>query len=222
MMYLYQNECLQLCPNFHYPDTFKYCQLCSDFPARGCANCSSPSVCLSCDAGYVLLNGNCLLTTPDGYLNISGVATACQGDCELCSLTLTNCTACKTLNLFINTCMQDCPSRTIALNQICEPCLSPCDTCVNSTSKCLTCTDDSSLFLSQQQYKCVGAALCPDLTYPDTLTQVCSSCQSPCVECESLSVCVTCIEGYFLLTGSGACVVECPTGMAGVELSGEC
>ena len=68
------------CPDYYYPDSFNECQPC-DLLGRGCANCSSPSVCLSCDAGFVLLNDNCLDATPDGYLNISGVAQPCLDDC---------------------------------------------------------------------------------------------------------------------------------------------
>lgn len=71
--YYFNFDCLTACPDYYYIDSFNDCQECS-LLGRGCANCSSPSVCLSCDDGFVLLNNNCLNQTPSGYLNISGVA----------------------------------------------------------------------------------------------------------------------------------------------------
>lgn len=93
---------------------------------RGCKNCSSPTVCLSCDPGFVLLGYNCLSTVPDGYLNISGIAVPCDGECQTCSLTLTNCTSCRTLNLYDNHCISTCPTGTVALNKTCRACTYPC------------------------------------------------------------------------------------------------
>lgn len=75
--YLYENQCLQdKCPDFYYPNSFNVCLSCASLNI-GCKNCSNPTICLSCDAGYVLLNTKCLSSVPEGYLNISGVAVPC-------------------------------------------------------------------------------------------------------------------------------------------------
>ena len=165
--YFFEFDCLASCPNFYYSDSFNECQACADLN-RGCENCSSPSVCLSCDAGYVLLNNNCLDSTPAGYLNISGVAEACQGDCETCSQTLTNCTSCKNLNLFGNTCMATCPAGTTAINQICLYCESPCEECSGQITTCLSCEANSSTYLFNSD--CVAAEDCPTTTYGNPVT----------------------------------------------------
>ncbi len=68
--------CLRLCPNFYYSDTFGNCLSCNSL-GIGCKNCSTPTICLSCDPGFVLLNSQCLSTVPNGYLNISGIAVPC-------------------------------------------------------------------------------------------------------------------------------------------------
>ena len=124
-LYFYSNMCLAVCPNFYYSDSFNVCNSC-DLLNIGCKNCSSPTICASCDPGYTLLNFRCLNSTPDGYLNISGIAVPCEGDCATCSIILSNCTSCRTLNLLNNTCSSTCPLGTVALNRICQLCTYPC------------------------------------------------------------------------------------------------
>ena len=168
--YFYNNDCLSVCPDLFYPNSFSICLSCSELSGRNCKNCSSPTVCLTCDLGFVFLNNNCLDKTPDGYLNISGVAVPCEGDCETCSTTLTNCESCKTLNLYGNTCKQNCPDSTIPLNQICEPCEYPCETCQELTTRCITCfysTNTSVPLFFLTNFKCVEADGCPTATYPN-------------------------------------------------------
>lgn len=160
--YYYNFMCLTVCPDFYYANTFYNCLSC-DALNMGCKNCSDPTVCVSCDPGYVLLNSRCLTTTPDGYLNISGVAVPCEGECATCSNTLTNCTACRSLNLFNNTCQSLCPVGTVPLNRLCQPCTYPCSECVNITTKCTKCATNSSLYLLINN--CVTAQNCPNLTY---------------------------------------------------------
>ncbi len=131
-----------------------------------------------CDPGFVLLNSKCLSSVPDGYLNISGVAVPCEGDCATCSVTLTNCTSCRTLNLYGNTCNSSCPTGTVPLDRQCKPCEYPCAECINLTTICLKCASNSSLYLSNQT--CVAAQSCPSLTFPDNFTYICAACTPPC------------------------------------------
>lgn len=74
---------------------------------------------MSCDGGYVLLNDDCLDTVPDGYVNISGVAVPCSGDCATCENTASNCTSCSTNNLLNNQCLENCPTGYIAFSKQC-------------------------------------------------------------------------------------------------------
>ncbi len=70
--------------------------------------------CLSCDNGFVYLNGQCLGYVPNGYINNSGNATPCSTQCLTCSVTTTNCTSCaSSLIYYSNTCISGCPNSTI-------------------------------------------------------------------------------------------------------------
>ena len=99
-LYLVNNKCLTACPpTFYNVSTNGSCISCAS-AGINCVNCSSATTCLSCDTGFVFhLSTTCLSTTPSGFVNISGVAVACTGDCSTCSVTTGNCTSCTTLNL---------------------------------------------------------------------------------------------------------------------------
>jgi hypothetical protein len=47
--------------------------------------------------GYVYfpLNMSCLITTPKGYVNLSGIAEPCEGNCTECISTPIKCTKCS-------------------------------------------------------------------------------------------------------------------------------
>jgi len=72
-----------MCPNFYYANSNNTCLECTKL-SIGCKNCSSETTCNSCDSSYVLLSNKCLTTIPSGYINISGVAVPCSGDCKTC------------------------------------------------------------------------------------------------------------------------------------------
>ena len=98
--FLMSNQCLTACPpNYYNVSVTGTCVLCAT-AGINCVNCASSSTCLSCDLGFVFFQStSCLSATPSGYVNISGIAVACTGDCKTCSVTADNCTSCKTLNL---------------------------------------------------------------------------------------------------------------------------
>jgi len=77
------------------------CNLCSTLNI-GCNNCSSTSTCHSCNTGFVFLSSKCYNYVPIGYVNMSGIAVLCTGDCATCSVLPGNCTACVTRNLIGN------------------------------------------------------------------------------------------------------------------------
>lgn len=74
--YLYSNTCRATCPSYYYQNIANgTCSSCAAIsPTIYCNNCSSATTCLSCNIPYVLHLSKCLNYTPDGYVNISGVA----------------------------------------------------------------------------------------------------------------------------------------------------
>ncbi len=88
-----------------------------------------------------------MTSVPSGYINISGVAVPCSGDCKTCQGTVDNCTSCKTLNLNGNLCQSSCDIGETAVNQVCLSCQYPCLTCSNQIYLCNSCYSNSSTFL---------------------------------------------------------------------------
>lgn len=154
LAYLYQSKCLSVCPDLYYENLGEgVCSLCSSVSGLNCSNCSTASTCLSCNTGYVLHQSSCLNYVPTGFVNISGVAVACQGDCATCSLSTTNCTSCTANNLLSNQCLATCPTGYVAISKICEPCSSPCKTCAVATDSCTSCLTNLTpeVFLSSNE-----------------------------------------------------------------------
>ena len=99
--YFVNNTCLSSCPILFYNiSSTGQCVSCVSANIN-CINCSSVSTCLSCDTSFIYFaaNKSCLSTAPNGYVNISGVATLCNSNCATCSVTTTNCTSCTTGSL---------------------------------------------------------------------------------------------------------------------------
>ena len=212
--YLLNTLCLATCPTNYYEDLGNgICSLCSSVSNLHCTNCESISTCVSCNLGYVLHNQACLDNVPTGFVNISGVAVACTGDCATCSVSTSNCTSCSTNNLLNNACLPNCPTGYIPDNKVCLQCTSPCRTCQTQVDSCLTCVSDLTpdVFLTGDE--CLQT--CPDGTFPNSATNVCASCQTPCEYCVSLTSCTTCLTDFFL--EGTTCVATCQQGFAGVS-----
>lgn len=104
------NTCVSSCEQYSFPNsTSNKCQLCSTIPSVNCWDCISSTKCNRCDdpskSNYVYfsVNQSCLPTVPDGYVNISGNATACTNNCTLCSVSTDNCTKCvENFSLYID------------------------------------------------------------------------------------------------------------------------
>ncbi len=177
LSFFYFNDCLSQCPTFLYPDLNKNCQECEKL-SIGCKNCQNQTSCKSCDTGYLLAD-KCLSTLPIGYINNSGVAVPCSGDCKTCEGTVDNCTSCKTLNLNGNLCQSTCNTGETAVSQLCTKCQYPCQTCSSQVYLCTSCFSNSSTFFYNNQ--CL--ATCPDTFYKTTLNMTCLPCKSPCDKC---------------------------------------
>lgn len=136
--------CVSTCEQFSFPNTTSLkCQLCSTILSLNCYNCSSSTKCNECDdpakSSYVYFRWNysCLAVTPNGYVNISGLAEQCINNCMECAGTVSNCTKCTGLyNLYVywdsntnNTlgeCLITCPSTYTGITNVCQQCQSPC------------------------------------------------------------------------------------------------
>ena len=158
---------------------------------------------------------------PNGYVNISGNAYLCTGDCNTCSVTVSNCTSCKTMSLDGNACVSPCPLGTISVNvttvgQICQSCLSPCATCSLTTTNCTACNASLSPLMYLNGNTC--QTICPNLTYANGLSLTCSPCLTPCSLCSSATTCLSCATNYSLYNTS--CLPTCPSGFTGV--AGQC
>jgi proprotein convertase subtilisin/kexin type 5 len=137
---------------------------------------------------------------------------ACAGDCKTCSVTTTNCTSCKILNLEGNACVSNCTVGSIPISQICTTCTSPCATCSITLTNCTSCLGG----LSPQKYLTANTCqqTCPNFTYPNSSTLTCASCVSPCSLCTAFSSCLSCATSFFL-EGTN-CVSNCSVSFTGV------
>lgn len=136
----FNGTCRSDCPELYYSAT-NSCLSCANLTI-GCANCSSPTTCKSCDSGLYLfdVNSSCLSTAPTGYLIINGTLQPCSNNCSACSIQPDNCTLCTgNLSLSNSSCLSSCPNGTVSVNNSCTTCTSPCSTCVNTTTNCSSC-----------------------------------------------------------------------------------
>lgn len=141
------NTCLTTCETFFYSNaTSGLCEACSGVAGLNCNNCFNSSYCITCDSTFVLFtpNRSCLSFVPSGYVNISGIATACTNNCAECSTTPDNCTLCVgnfSLYLFLGSgqCLSACPNTTISANNTCTTCSSLCLTCSLLLPNCTSC-----------------------------------------------------------------------------------
>lgn len=89
--YLYENKCLNVCPDFYYEDiALGECRLCADLVNLHCDQCATSTTCSygGCNTPYVFNpdDSKCYDPTPTGYVNISGIAQKCDigSDCATC------------------------------------------------------------------------------------------------------------------------------------------
>ena len=161
-----------------------------------------------------LYSSQCITGCPSGtYANATNVCVSCSLPCEECAGSATACTKCnqnaaeKYLLTTASTCYANCPSGYYndGIAQQCATCISPCQTCTNSTY-CLTC-------LQSQAYKYywqgVCSTVCPNTTI---LTNGdCQSCTSPCQTCAGASTaCTSCINSPQHYLHNSACISSCP------------
>jgi len=206
--FLYNNECLKVCPLGTYPNPNGSCEKCQD----GCALCSNKNTCQRCVIGKVLQGTQCQSVCNDGYINVNGVCTKCVNPrCKKCQVNnLGQCTECP-IGTFLHKgdCLKVCPDGHFVENGSCIPCLSPCVECLNrkTCTKCINnffvvsgkCTDQCPNKEANQNGVCVPCA-----------DKYCTKC-SP----GDVTTCLVCDPGYSL--HQGKCLKVCHKGFYSVE-----
>lgn len=159
------------------------------------------------------VHSNNLKLTFNGNLNLVELliqTTSCPSNCYRC-LNINLCEMCNApqyvssyqcvdnctiyYHLATNrTCLTSCPDQFYPTNlgtnqKFCQPCVSPCLSCISS-SQCVSCVPDKYLL----GYTCVAS--CPSGYYNSSFGQ-CASCISPCKTCTNQTTCLSCSEGFW-------------------------
>lgn len=212
--FLLIGSCLQVCPNYTFPNSNGWvCSTC----ISPCEMCSTNASCISCTNGYNLFNQTCSVSCPLGYIGINKICTACTNNCSACSGSTSFCLSCSLGTYLYNTsspsCSSTCPFGLYPNNstQSCTGCVSPCSTCFGMANNCTSCT--SGLLQSNQ---CVTN--CSIGFY--VLGSSCVACNSNCTQCSSAAICTGCLSPLVLLGSS--CVTSCPSSSPVVNSANQC
>lgn len=119
----------------------------------------------------------CRSSCPDSYYNDNqGKCMPCNNGCTKC-LSSSTCLKCSTGFISMGgTCVSECPSNYINISSSCQPCLPPCQGCVNSPSECTYCV--TGYYFVVGSGECLAA--CPVGFYADAATGICKQCPSMC------------------------------------------
>lgn len=174
--------------------------LCAPCLDAHCSNCSSNYlVCVDCTIGYHILNGSCAVACGDNITagleecddgnNVDG--DGCNADC-----TIGNNNGCPATSPYrdplTNLCSNTCPNPYFQNASVyeCSACYYTCASCSGSPA-CDSCNASNNRFLN-------GTLCQPMPGYYDNSSFIAIPCVSPCVNCLSLIVCLTCVNGYYL------------------------
>ncbi|XP_063305210.1 proprotein convertase subtilisin/kexin type 5-like [Pelobates fuscus] len=215
-LFLENNKCLPNCSLRYYPDEEGSCKRC---PTH-CNICTDQSTCLECSYLYLLLNGTCKATCPDGYYEDleGGKCITCHVSCETCSGTSDDdCETCPPVNpkLYQGRCLAECPTGTFynILLRECQECHRTCATCSGPLpTDCIQCQNRLVMDIDSRMCGVEGDANCPPRTFLEDDFFTCSSCDHNCQSCDGPSPtnCLTCTVPYYLYRNF--CVPECPKG----------
>lgn len=212
---LFGSTCISDCSAGYYVYTSTsgdQCLRCSS----PCLNCSSSSVCTSCQTGYYFYNGACLLACPAfTYASATTPPTClpCSSACTSC-LNGSSCLECQQgYYLSSGVCVSACGLSQYLSGTSCVNCLTNCLTCV-SGGVCLVCSETTFLFSGECIQTCsvgyTGVKVTTEFLSTNLTTGACLSCDSLFSGCASCiaTACVSCKVGYILYAGK--CVSICP------------
>lgn len=140
--YLFIGRCLQICPNYTFPNSNGWaCTTC----IPPCEMCSTNASCVSCTNGFYLFNQTCSGVCPLGFVGLNKICTPCTNNCSKCSGSPSFCLSCNLGTYLYNTssptCSSSCPFGLYPNNatQSCTGCTSNCSTCFGFSSNCTSC-----------------------------------------------------------------------------------
>ncbi|KAL4506331.1 hypothetical protein ABPG73_017065 [Tetrahymena malaccensis] len=204
---------------------------CKSLCHQSCKTCLYPysdTSCSSCNEGY--------------YLNNNNQCLQCQIPCQNCYQAATQCKSCiegyildqNTLECVLNcdksckTCFSpqnsnsctSCPDGFYLINNQCQKCDFPCQTCQKSPTLCLSCVSkynldnilnqctpicDISCQTCHQPYDSSQCLECAFGYFSNNQNQ-CQICESPCASCiDNPSNCLSCLETYYENPLNGKC-----------------
>ena len=191
-----------------------------------CLTCGSGNAthCLTCGLStkgirlFKHTDNYCYETCPTGFFGNSSthVCDACDGTCDGCSLSATNCINCAANNyrqIGSNAC-GTCASGLYGdtTTKLCTVCPVGCLTCT-SASVCASCKAVAGHNHYLSGSSCVEG--CPAATFGTTNGTgflVCEACAAPCATCTAAGVCLTCSGANLLHYGTTTCSASCPGG----------
>ncbi|EAR95397.3 transmembrane protein, putative (macronuclear) [Tetrahymena thermophila SB210] len=194
VLYLYNNQCLNDCPDGYYKGINNTCQQC-DPSCKTCDNAGNTS-CLSCSPSYgYLKNGMCIQCPIQFYgENNNQTCQPCHSSCYSCDAgTSQDCLSCSTNFLQNRQCIPVCSDGYWgnSSTHTCDQCDPNCLTCQpqGPSTSCLSCS--SPLFL--KSFTCISSCN-PIGEYGDTNTRKCTPCDNSCYTCnqQNNNNCLSC------------------------------
>ncbi|XP_027028709.2 proprotein convertase subtilisin/kexin type 5 isoform X1 [Tachysurus fulvidraco] len=185
-----------------------------------CDTCIDTSACTRCTFLYLLLNGMCKASCPEGYFEDldQGVCVQCHESCATCSGPLSDdCESCSSLapKLYEGTCSEDCPAGTYyqTTSMECQECHQTCALCTGpEATQCTQCVKGLALDPNTMMCGVTGDSDCPPRTFLHANQFTCQACHHHCQSCEgpASTDCQTCALPRYLHNNS--CVTECTLG----------
>ena len=211
---LYERTCVISCPSNTFSSNYT-CIPCS----TNCLACTDLNTCITCAAGFYLVNGTCRSVCPAGYYvdSSSNRCLQCILPCLTC-FSRTNCSSCQSPALLSNNqCISNCTIGSywnVNLSACSNCSMTNCAYCTILT--CISCQNSSySYYVNGAILNCIYT--CIDGTFADNTTMNCSSCYNNCRTCRNSSFCTRCSANYYLLSVASSsrvneCVDSCPLG----------
>ncbi|XP_048220046.1 extracellular matrix organizing protein FRAS1 isoform X2 [Perognathus longimembris pacificus] len=173
-----------------------------------CSVCTSGLECSSCQPPLLMQRGQCVPTCGDGFYQDRHTCAVCHESCAGCwGPTEKHCLACRDPLQVLRdgSCESTCGDGFYNRQGTCIACDQSCKSCGPSTSRCLTCTENTVL----HDGKCISE--CPTGYYA-AATGRCKVCHNSCARCSgpAASHCTACIHPQVL--HEGYCLPSCGEG----------
>lgn len=230
--YLQDGECIlnETCARGYYFDKLDMtCETCD----VTCAECNGKSAadCTACFPDHVLNHTICSPVrscSPGQYVDDDSCS-PCIEHCQQCDNPLT-CSHCNDNYFLMNDklrggevshCLSSCPEKWFASisDQLCAECHETCLTCDGpGAQNCHTCYPNGSQ--ANDNGEC--EVPCDAGLYYNSLSASCEPCTENCAGCLSVSECVTCKAGFYLLPNTALCSNKCTPGYYGDTTTTKC